>query len=134
MRITSALFEAHLKCATKCWLRSTGELVAGNAYAEWVQTQNDSYRADATKRLMDGPPADECVVGPAAENLKVAKWRFALDVPVRIELCSSRGNEAQISAPEIGNSPAAAAPNDQVQPKWVAESHLYAIERVSSES
>src|SRR6266478_2055746 len=102
MRITSALFEAHLKCATKCWLRSTGELVAGNAYAEWVQTQNDSYRADATKRLMVGPPA---------ENLNVAKWRFAVDVPVRIELCSSRGNEAQISAPEIGNSPAAAAPN-----------------------
>src|SRR6266436_6325165 len=100
MRITPALFEAHLKCATKCWLRFKDEPAAGNAYAEWVQTQNDTYRADATKRLMDDLPADECVVGPAAENLKAAKWRLALDVPV---ICSSRGNEAQISAPETGN-------------------------------
>src|SRR5437773_4993014 len=80
MRITLALFEAHLKCATKCWLRSTGESTSGNAYAEWVQTQTDSYRTDATKRVMEALPADECVVAPAAENLKAAKWRLAMDV------------------------------------------------------
>src|SRR2546422_3151581 len=97
MTITPSLFEAHLKCATKCGLRSTGEPAAGNAYAEWVQAQTDSHRADATKRVMDDLPADECVVAPVAESLKAAKWRLAMDAPVRIELCSSRGNEAQTS-------------------------------------
>lgn len=42
MKITLSLFEAHLKCPTKCWLRSNGEPTAGNAYAEWVQTQSES--------------------------------------------------------------------------------------------
>src|SRR5881296_992999 len=100
MTITPSLFEAHLKCATKCWLRSTGEPAAGNAYAEWVQSQNDSYRADATKRVMEALPTDECVIAPAAENLKAAKWRLAVDVSVRIELCSSRGNEIKFPPPK----------------------------------
>ena len=45
MKLTSALFDAFLKCRTKCYLRWTGEVGTGNAYAEWVQAQNDAYRA-----------------------------------------------------------------------------------------
>jgi hypothetical protein len=41
MKITSSVFEAHLKCPTKCWLRAAGEPFSGNTYAEGVQTQND---------------------------------------------------------------------------------------------
>jgi hypothetical protein len=33
MHITSALFEAYLKCPTKCFLRSQGEQGTDNAYA-----------------------------------------------------------------------------------------------------
>jgi hypothetical protein len=44
MKITPGLFEAYLKCPTKCWLRATGERSAGNIYSEWVKEQNDSYR------------------------------------------------------------------------------------------
>jgi hypothetical protein len=44
MKITPALFEAYLKCPTKCWLRSTGEPSSGGSYPEWVKAQNDSYR------------------------------------------------------------------------------------------
>jgi hypothetical protein len=40
MTITPSLFDAFLKCLTKCWLRATGEPPSGNAYAEWVKTQN----------------------------------------------------------------------------------------------
>jgi hypothetical protein len=35
-KITSDIFEAHLKCQTKCWLLATGARFSGNAYAEWV--------------------------------------------------------------------------------------------------
>jgi CRISPR/Cas system-associated exonuclease Cas4 (RecB family) len=60
MKITPDLFDAFLKCPTKCWLRVVGEPTSGNAYAEWVQAQNESYRAEAAKRLTADLPADEC--------------------------------------------------------------------------
>src|ERR1022692_5172568 len=80
MKISSDLFEAFVKCPTKCWLRFTGEPTADNAYAEWVQTQTESYRADAAKRLMADEPANACAVAPVVENLKTARWRAAVDV------------------------------------------------------
>jgi hypothetical protein len=44
MKITTSLFEAGLKCITKCFLRSLSETGTGNAYADWVRTQAESYR------------------------------------------------------------------------------------------
>jgi len=94
MTITPFLFEAFLKCPTKCWLRFTGEQTAGNAYAEWVETEQESYRTDAAKRLIANEPETDCAVATVAENLKTAKWRVAVDVPMRIEPRSSRSKEA----------------------------------------
>ena len=56
MKITPDVFEAYLKCPTKCWLRSTGEISAGNTYSEWVKAQNDSYRVSETRRLVAESP------------------------------------------------------------------------------
>src|ERR1019366_5584729 len=83
---------AFLKCPTKCWLRFTGEPPAGNSYAEWVQTETESYRAAAAKQLMATVPADEFTayrnsrreaVHYLAETLRTAKWRVAVDIPAR---------------------------------------------------
>ena len=97
MTITPSLFEASLKCLTKCWLRFTGEPPTGNTYAEWVQTQHGSYRAEAAKRLIANAPADKCAIAPVAENLKTAKWPLAVDVPVRIEFRSSRAPQTPLA-------------------------------------
>ena len=79
MRITSPIFDAFLKCATKCHLRSLGEVGSGNEYAEWVRGQNESYQRDAALRLQEAVPESQCVVvPPATENLKAAKWRLAV--------------------------------------------------------
>src|ERR1035438_5593910 len=51
MRITSHLFDAFLKCATKCHLRSIGEIGSGNEYAEWVRARDESYQREAARRL-----------------------------------------------------------------------------------
>src|SRR5215831_12192976 len=51
MNITSELFDASLKCPTKCFLRSRGEAGAGNAYADWVRSQTDSYRSEQIREL-----------------------------------------------------------------------------------
>jgi hypothetical protein len=59
MNISSPLFAAFLKCPTKCWLRATGETPSGNTYAEWVETQNESYRVAQTERLLAETPPGE---------------------------------------------------------------------------
>jgi predicted RecB family nuclease len=81
MRITASLFEAGIKCLTKCFLRSIGEQGVGNAYADWVKTKSDSYHRAGIKRLIVGAGHDECISDLAAtEKLETAKWRLAVDV------------------------------------------------------
>jgi predicted RecB family nuclease len=75
------MFGAFLKCATKCHLRSSGEIGSGNEYAEWVRGQDESYQREAARRLQAAVPETERVVAPpATENLKAAKWRLAIDL------------------------------------------------------
>jgi predicted RecB family nuclease len=132
MKISSDFFEAFLKCPTKCWLRFTREPTAANAYAEWMQVKNESYRAEAAKRLTADLPADECASPGSSrreeahylsETLKTAKWRVAVDVPARIELDSSRGDGGQPSPLETSHSPTSAA---------TIETCLHAVERIPS--
>ena len=90
MHITSALFEAYLKCPTKCFLRSQGEQGTDNAYAEWVRMKRESYRRDGIQRLREGTPREECAVRPSStRNLGAATWRLALDVRVASQDCES---------------------------------------------
>jgi len=90
MHITSALFEAYLKCPTKCFLRSQGEQGTDNAYAEWVRMKSDSYRRDGIQRLREGTPREECTVRPlSTKNLGAVTWRLALGVRVASQDCES---------------------------------------------
>src|ERR1700722_1525546 len=57
MLITSHLFEAYLKCHTKCFLRSLGETTTENCYSDWVQDQQASYRSEEIRRLTQGATA-----------------------------------------------------------------------------
>ena len=96
MKITASLFEAGIKCLTKCFLRSLGEVDTGNAYAEWVRTKSASYHREGIKRLMARAAHDECVRGlPGTGNLKTAEWRFAVDFVAR-----SKNLESSIHALE----------------------------------
>jgi predicted RecB family nuclease len=80
---------------TKCWLRFTGEPATGNAYAEWAQSQNESYHAAAIERLRSEVPQDECAVAPAQESLKTSKWRLGFDV-----VATSQNLETRLHAVE----------------------------------
>lgn len=81
MTITSRLFEAYLKCPTKCFLWWRGEADTGNAYANWLRTQNESYRSEGCTRLIEGSLRNECVISPPdIGHIKMAKWRFAVDI------------------------------------------------------
>jgi predicted RecB family nuclease len=81
MVINSQLFEAYLKCATKCYLKATGEAGAGNAYAEWLKTQNEAYRIEGVKHLTTEATQDDCINSPIKlQNLRTAKWRLAINL------------------------------------------------------
>jgi predicted RecB family nuclease len=90
MQITSTLFDAYLKCPTKCFLRSKGEQGVGNAYAEWVRTRDDSYRNDGIRRFQEGIAQEECVIRPpSTANLKAVKWHLAVDFVAQAQDCGS---------------------------------------------
>src|ERR1035438_8877712 len=124
MKIMPSLLEAFMKCPIKCWLRAKSETPSGNPYAEWARSQDESFRATETERLLAGTPPGESARAPASENLKTAKWQFAVDIPVCIELGSSRGNEAQTSPPDNNQSLLTSAAT--------IESCLHAVERIPS--
>src|ERR1043166_9263613 len=79
MKITPYLFDAYVKCPTKCWLRAKGEPASGNAYAEWAKGQTESFRATGVKVLLAGTINSESVRSPSLGDIKAGQWRFAWD-------------------------------------------------------
>ena len=129
----SQLFGAYLKCPTKCWLRSQGQTGEGNAYAEWVWAQNESYRAEGVRRLQETVPEGERVVAPPRENLKAAKWRLAVDFVAQASAPTGLGS---VALPTPGGTPSqpangTSALRPQPNPRML-ESRLHAVERVTS--
>jgi predicted RecB family nuclease len=128
MRITSQIFDAFLKCATKGHLRSLGEIGSGNEYAEWVRAQNESYQREAIRGLQEAVPEAERVVGlPDNGSLKTAKWRLAVDLVAQTPGGSAdspvRESRPKEEAGRLGGP----------RPEQLLESRLHAVERVPSE-
>ena len=86
MKITPAVFDAYLKCPTKCWLRATGESADENPYAVWVREQNLAYREIEAARLIAAMPPDEVSLIPHLENAKAATWRLACSLAVQTKM------------------------------------------------
>jgi predicted RecB family nuclease len=104
--ITSDLFEAYLKCATKCFLRSLGETGTGNSYANWVKAEQLSYSSEGIKYLVEGVAEDECVTGAIdSKQLRSPKWRLAIQTIARTQnLESSIHAVERIRSEEGGKS------------------------------
>ena len=127
MKITSHLFEAFLKCPTKCYL-ALGETGSGNEYAEWVRTQDESYEREAARRLQETVPEPERVVAPSvSENLKTAKWRLAVDLVAQASSPASSG-----SVP-LAEGTAGGTPGELADETSALQSRLHAVERIPSE-
>ena len=106
MKITSDIFEAYLKCPTKCWLRRAGVSLS-NTYAEWLKSQNDSYRATETQRLVAQSPNFKTAFSPSIGNLQAAEWLVASSVTVQAQT-DCCGVESELHAiehvPSTGDS------------------------------
>ena len=91
MAISAELFEAYLKCPTKCWLYFHGEEGNRNIYSEWVRKKNETFRTNGIKLLTDGTQKSEYIIATDRPvNLETASWRLAIDFPVRNKELNSR--------------------------------------------
>src|SRR5208282_3722157 len=91
MIVGSQLFEAHLECSTKCWLRSRHEPSSGNAYAEWARAQNETYYEGGLNRLFAAlPESDRTITPRISKHSKDVTWRLAIDVPLGTNNLESR--------------------------------------------
>jgi len=80
MKLTSSLFGAYLKCPTKCFLWSRGEIGTEDVYGHWARTQDELYRREAARHVrMECPDSELLIDLIGAELLKTAHWRWALD-------------------------------------------------------
>src|SRR5712691_1777204 len=101
MLITSHLFEAYLKCHTKCFLRSLGESTTENCYSDWVQDQQASYRAEEIKRLTQEAAQNQHVIGPIEmEDAQSTKWRLAVETTARAQNLESTIHAVERLTPE----------------------------------
>jgi predicted RecB family nuclease len=126
MMITTCLFEAHLKCPTKCWLRSQGEPGEEDGYAHWMQSQNETYRSEGIKRLFESVPQSERVIGvPAPVSLRSAKWRLAVDL-----LAQTQGLESRLHAVERVPSGGRGKPTQFIPIRFVFTNKLFREDRL----
>jgi predicted RecB family nuclease len=135
MTITPRLFEAYLECPTKCWLKSINESPTGNAYAEWVETQTESYSAEGMNRLRSGALVRGCTVVPEIKNLKGAERLLAVDVPGQTrKFPSTEVRNRTKETPTRSEAPNSASKiNESVVTsisKVNVESRLHAVERI----
>jgi predicted RecB family nuclease len=86
MTVTSSLFDAYLKCPTKCFLKSCGETDGRNAYANCIQTKSENYRSQGRKRIVDTLPFGKYVTSSVdVRLLRTGKWRFAVDFSAQVQ-------------------------------------------------
>ena len=80
MKISQRLFEAYLKCPTKCWLRSIGEHPTDVAWTQYSESNEQSYRASQIEQMCLRIGPNDSLRSPQADVLKTDGWRLAVDV------------------------------------------------------
>ncbi len=109
MTITNELFEAFLRCPTKCFLRAEGAFPSGNVYAEWVRREAELYRVGAARNLM--ARLSPLTLGPTKgllnrSDFDSAIWRCAVDSTVQSQNLQSQIHVIEripLKAPELSS-------------------------------
>ena len=91
MIISSPIFEAYLKCPSKCWFLYFGKEGDTNLYSDFVRNKSNAYRSAGIERLMVKIQPSDYVVTPSLPvNIKTAIWLLAIDFVATKEIFESR--------------------------------------------
>jgi predicted RecB family nuclease len=110
MRITSSLFEAYLKCPTKCFLQSTGESSPDNAYDNWEKTQGEKYRNKGILLSKSKLPVNSVTFSSEVADLKTIEFRLALNLVARTQDLEANIHAAEGIRPRGKGKPALCFP------------------------
>ena len=117
MIVSFQIFEAHLECSTKCWLRSRAESITGNAYAEWARAQNEAYCEGGLKRLFAMLPESDCAMRPPiSKNFKDSvrtRTRSRLSYKLR---CSAHASKPYLLSSGLPNTDGAMSSKKRNKP------------------
>lgn len=108
MIIPSQIFEAYLKCPTKCWLQFLGEESKENNYSEWVRKKKDTYRTDGITRLTDDPKI-QFIIAPSV-NSKTGNWNLVIGLQAKSQELESCIHVVERTPPEDRGRPAKFTP------------------------
>jgi len=101
MIISTPIFEAYLKCPSKCWFLFLDKESDANIYSDFIRNQNNAYLAAGIERLMVKIQPSECVVKPSVPlNIKTATWMLAVDFVAINETLESRLHAVERMPPD----------------------------------
>ena len=91
MVISAPIFEAYLKCPSKCWFLYFGKEGDTNLYSDFVRNKSNIYRSAGIDRLLVKIQPGDYVVTPSLPvNIKTAIWLLAIDFVATKEILESR--------------------------------------------
>lgn len=92
MIVSSHIFEAYLKCPSKCWLVFLGEKGEGNIYLDFIKIKDVSYRTLGLEKLMAKGRGSEYCGGlpPEPLNIKSGSWVLARNIFAKKDNLESR--------------------------------------------
>lgn len=101
MIISAPIFEAYLKCPSKCWFLFFDKEGDANIYSDFIRNQNNAYRAAGIERLIVKIQPSECVIKPSVPlNIKTAAWLLAVDIVAINETLESRLHAVERMPPD----------------------------------
>jgi predicted RecB family nuclease len=80
--ITSDIFEAFVKCPTKCWLRANGDESGSRAHHYWVRENNESHRETRAEQLHSAINIEKLTRSSAQEFISCNRWRYLIGARV----------------------------------------------------
>jgi hypothetical protein len=91
MIISAPIFEAYVKCPSKCWFLLFDKEGDANIYLDFIRNQSNAYRIAGIERLMAKMKSCEYVVMPSVPvSIKTVTWMLALDFVATKENLESR--------------------------------------------
>lgn len=104
MQITEEIFQAFLKCKTKCYLRISGTVGLQPEFRDWERFLAEDFQQKCSHRLLSNFQQDECFVGtPSSQELENKKYRIVINCIVQAQRVQSH-IQALERLPSPGNT------------------------------
>ena len=134
MKITAEVFQAYLKCNTKCWFYSLCKRGEETGYAAWVKHRNDSYYSTGINHLFEVSTVEESTASFDRGDLKTARWRLARGLALEAAFLDSKRRDSgnPVHHSDVRTTIQEYPPTSE-ETRVLLVTNLQAVERLTSE-